>query len=80
LGDWIGSHSLSFSVNGPMVTDWTQGTPPQSFPGGIAFADVQAPSHFGGGSKGVCVTPGPLPGQIPAEAVTVVGNAHEPVG
>jgi hypothetical protein len=80
LGGWIGTHSLSFNVNGAMVTDSTHGTPPQSFPRGIAFADVQSPSHFGGGSKGVCTTPGPSPAQLAAEAVTVVGNAHEPVG
>jgi hypothetical protein len=80
LGGWIGTHSLSFSVNGAMVTDWTHGTPPQSFPGSIAFADVQVPPHFGGGSKGVCAAPGPSPGQIPAEAVSVAGNSHDPVG
>jgi hypothetical protein len=80
LGGWIGEHPLSFNVNGAMVTDWTQGTPPQSFPGGIAFVDVQVPSHFSGGSKGVCVTPGPSPAQFAAEAVTVAGNSHDPVG
>ena len=63
-----------------MVTDWTHGTPPQSFPGPTVFVDVQVPSHSGGGLKGVCATPGPSPAQLAAEAVSFAGNVHVPVG
>ena len=62
------------------MTDWTHGTPPQSFPAGIASSGVQVPPHSVGGSKGVCATPGPSPAQVAAEAVSVVGNPHDPVG
>jgi hypothetical protein len=77
---WIGRHPLCVSVNGAIVTDCTHGTPPQSFPAGIAFASVQVPSQLAGGSKEVCVTPEPSPAQLAAAAVSVAGAAHEPVG
>jgi hypothetical protein len=76
----MGRHPPCLIVSGAIVTDCTQGTPPQSFPAGIAFSAVQVPAHFGGGSKGVCATPGPSPAQVAAEAVTVAGNSHEPAG
>ena len=76
----IGMHPPCVSVSGAIVTDCTHGTPPQSFAAGTEFAAVQVPSHFVGGSKDVCTTPGPLPGQLPAAAVIVAGNAHEPIG
>jgi hypothetical protein len=80
LGGWIGAHPLSCSDNGAMVTDWTHGTPPQSFPEGIGFAAVQVPSHLTGGSNEVCGTPGAPPAQVAADAVKVVGNPHDPIG
>jgi hypothetical protein len=76
----MGRQPSCFSVSGAIVTDCTQGTPPQSFPAGIAFASEHSPSHFAGGSKEVCATPEPLPAQVAAEAVSVAGNAHEPLG
>ena len=46
LGCSIGRQSLSFTVSGPIVTDCTQGTPPQSCPAGIAFdLDLPAEAH-----------------------------------
>ena len=53
-GATLGEHSLSVMARGAMESDCTQGTPgtpPQSFPAGIAFAAVQAPVHPAGASN-----------------------------
>jgi hypothetical protein len=83
-GAWLtgstGKHPPGLSVNGALVTDCTQGTPPQSFPAGIAFDAVQVPSQLTGGSKEVCATPEPSPAQLAAAAVSVAGSSHDPLG
>ena len=56
IGTWgvsISVHAPCFIVRGAIVTDCTQGTPPQSFPAGIAFVAVQLPPQLAGGSKEV---------------------------
>jgi hypothetical protein len=77
---WIGKQSLSVTVSGAIVTDCTHGRPPQSWPEGIAFADVQVPVQLAGGSKVECATLGPSLLQVDAEAVTVAGSEHDPLG
>lgn len=47
----LGMQPLSSSFRGSMKIDCTQGTPLQSFPAGIAFAEVQAPVHPAGASN-----------------------------
>jgi hypothetical protein len=79
LGVSIGRHPPCFIVSGAMVTDCTQGTPPQSFPAGIAFSAVQVPLHSAGGSNDTCATLGLLPAQLAAAVVSVAGSSHEPI-
>jgi hypothetical protein len=80
LGISIGKQSLSITVSGAIVTDCTQGTPPQNCPGRIAFAELQAPVQLAGGSNDVCVAPGAFPGQGVELAVAVAGSEHDPLG
>ena len=47
----LGMQPLSFIARGAMKSDFTQGAPLQSFPAGIAFAEVQAPVHPTGASN-----------------------------
>ena len=74
----VGVHALSVSVSGAMESDCVQGTPPQSFPAGIAFAWVQAPVHASGGSNDVQVFPALQTADD--DAVSVAGSAHDPAG
>jgi hypothetical protein len=75
----IGRHPVSFAVTGAMVTDCTQGTPPHSFPRGIAFSPLQRPPQLAGGSDDVCRTSEPSLAQLAAAAVTFAGSTHEPL-
>jgi hypothetical protein len=79
-GGSMGRHPPCFIVSGAMVTDCTQGMPPQSFPAGIAFSVVQMPVHLAGGSNDRCATLGLSPAQLTAAAVIVVGSSHDPLG
>jgi hypothetical protein len=69
----LGRHPICFAVSGATVTDCTQGTPPQSFPAGMAFSPLQRPPQLGGGSEDVCATPRPSSAQLDAPAITVAG-------
>jgi hypothetical protein len=75
----LGRHPVWFGVGGATVTDCTQGTPPQSFPAGIAFSPLQRPAQPAGGLDDVCGTLGPLPAQLDAAAVTVADSSHDPL-
>jgi hypothetical protein len=76
----MGRQPLCVIVSGAMVTDCTQGTPPQSFPAEIAFSTVQMPVQLAGGSNDRCATVGLSPAQFAAAAVSVVGRSHDPLG
>ncbi len=76
----MGRHPPCFIVSGAMVTDCTQGTPPQSLPAGIAFSAAQVPVQSAGGSNDRCATLGLLPAQLAAAVVSVAGSSHEPLG
>jgi len=77
---WGGVHEPGFTARGPIVTDWTQCSPEQSFPDGIASFVSQAPAHPLAGAKGVCGVDAPFCAQGAALAVIVEGSAHEPAG
>jgi hypothetical protein len=79
MGVSMGRHPPCFIVSGAIVTDCTQGTPPQSFPAGIAFSAVQVPVQSAGGSNDICGTLGPSPAQLAAAVVSVAGSSHEPI-
>jgi hypothetical protein len=79
-GGSMGRHPPCFIVSGAIVIDCTQGTPPQSFPAGIAFSAVQAPVQSAGESKDRCVTLGLSPAQLDAAVVSVAGSSHDPFG
>lgn len=73
----VGVHSLSVSVSGAMERDCVHGTPPQTFPAGIALAWVQVPVQASGGSNDEGFD---AMSQIADDAVSVAGSAQEPAG
>src|SRR6185437_960850 len=75
-----GAHVPSSTVSAPIVTDWTQWTPEQSLPDGIASVVSHAPAQPLAGSKGVCGVDAPFCAQEAALAVIASGSAHEPCG
>ena len=75
----VGVHSPSISVSGAIESDCVQGTPPQSFPAGMAFACVQAPAQAPGGSNDVHVLPA-MSQSADDDTVNVAGSAHDPAG
>ncbi len=75
----VGRQLLSVKIRGPIETDWTQGTPPQSWPAGIAFAWVHSPAHPAGGSKDCEMFLASVQ-LVELVAVIFAGSAQPPVG
>jgi hypothetical protein len=64
-------------LSGEMVSEATQGPPPQA---GIASVAVQEPSQPGGALKKMWDAPAALPGQLAELVLRISGSVQEPTG